>query len=216
MKAKILVIGMMFAGLSATTAWGDILFNTSGTTSGGSVSGSANFALSGGDLLITLTNSSTSVRAIAQVLDGLSFTLTGGSGLALVGVAAANNFEDSTGSTCQQVTTFVNQSHQTSRDVPRALVARLTLGPIVLRCWRLALVLFIPLVSSTLASPRRMDCLQMSTMIICSVRSRSLSATQRRRRASPQPRSTGGQPRRLRGPRAAASPPSWLRSQMVV
>lgn len=111
MKAKILIVGMMLAGLSATTAWGDILFTTSGTTTGGSVSGSANFALSGGDIIVTLTNTS-SVTAVAQVLDALNFTLTGGSGLTLIGVAA-NGFEDCTGASCAAVSSFVNQSKQT-------------------------------------------------------------------------------------------------------
>src|SRR5207237_572256 len=61
------------AGLTSTAQ--ALLFTTSGTTSGGAVSGSADFAITGSALIITLTNTTGSVGTIAQVLDGLTFTL---------------------------------------------------------------------------------------------------------------------------------------------
>ena len=101
LKAKVLVVGMMLAGLFATTAWCDTIITstTSGTTSGGSVSGTAVFDIGASSMTVTLENTTSSVSTIAQVLDGLGFTLTGGSGVTLTSVAAAG-FEDCTSGSC--------------------------------------------------------------------------------------------------------------------
>jgi hypothetical protein len=57
-----------------------VLFTASGTTSGGFVSATADFAFTDGTgLVITLTNTSPTVADIAQTLSGISFTLSGGS-----------------------------------------------------------------------------------------------------------------------------------------
>ena len=91
------------AGLTSTAQ--GLLFTTSGTTSGGAVSGSADFAITGSALIITLTNTTGSVGTIAQVLDGLTFTLTNGTAVTLTGVSAAG-FEDCHTGTCAVVNTF--------------------------------------------------------------------------------------------------------------
>jgi hypothetical protein len=98
MKTRFLAVGMMLAGLGAATAWADIFtFSTSGTTSGGSVSGSATFDISSSAMTITLANTGP-IASIAQVLDGLAFTLSGPvTGLALTSVSA-NGFETCIGS----------------------------------------------------------------------------------------------------------------------
>jgi hypothetical protein len=97
---------------------------TSGTTSGGAVSGSANFEIVGSILEITITNTSGSIANVAQVLDGLGFTLIGGSGLALIDVIAnvdgsnAHPFEDCTSATCTGVDTFHDYKHNTDLGSP--------------------------------------------------------------------------------------------------
>ena len=96
--------GMMLIG-PAKSAFADIVFTTSGTTSGGAVSGKATFSLVGSNELdITLVNTST-VSNDADVLAGLAFTLTGGTGLSLTSVNAAS-FQDCTSGTCVVDPTF--------------------------------------------------------------------------------------------------------------
>ncbi len=56
-----------------------IAFNVSGTTSGGAVSAIVTFDSIGSNLTIQLENTTAGVAAIAQVLDGLSFSLPGSS-----------------------------------------------------------------------------------------------------------------------------------------
>src|SRR5579862_8807394 len=103
-----LTIGLIAAGLvAATVAHADATFNftTSGTTTGGSVSGTADFDVGTSTMTLVLTNTTSTVDAIARVLDGFNFTATGGSGLALTSVSATG-FEDCTGTSCTSVGTF--------------------------------------------------------------------------------------------------------------
>jgi hypothetical protein len=85
--------------LAGTLAHADVTFTTTGTTSGGSVKGTAKFVIGASQMTLTLTNTTTTVASIAQVLDGLDFTLTGGSGLSLNNVSATA-FEDCSSGTC--------------------------------------------------------------------------------------------------------------------
>jgi PEP-CTERM motif-containing protein len=97
------------AGVTSTAQ--ALLFTTSGTTSGGSVSGTADFELTGLDSFeITITNTTTSVVDIAQVLDGLGFTLTGGSGVTFTGVTATG-FENCTSGSCVSDSVFHDYTH---------------------------------------------------------------------------------------------------------
>lgn len=93
-------------GLGARPAFADFLFSTSGTTSGGSVSGTADFSVSGTTLTLTLTNTTASPAAIAQVLDGFLFNLTGATSLTLNSVSATNGFENCTTGTCTSDSLF--------------------------------------------------------------------------------------------------------------
>jgi hypothetical protein len=106
--ASLLGAVMAFAG---NPALADVIFTTSGTTSGGAVSGTATFKVVGSTLEVILDNTSALVGSIAQVLDGLAFT-SDGTGLVLVSVSAAG-FIDCTTSTnsinnCMSVGTFHN------------------------------------------------------------------------------------------------------------
>jgi hypothetical protein len=92
------VVALLFLmAMGAPRASADIIttFTTSGTTSGGNVAGTATFDISGTGMTITLENTGP-IASIAQVLDGLGFTLTGGTGLALTNVSA-KGFETCTG-----------------------------------------------------------------------------------------------------------------------
>jgi PEP-CTERM motif len=102
---KLKVMLLAAAGMALTSTAQALVFTTSGTTSGGSVSGSADFEMGGSGLTITLTNTTGSVGTIAQVLDGLTFTLTDGTVVSLVSVAATG-FEDCHTGTCSLVNTF--------------------------------------------------------------------------------------------------------------
>jgi PEP-CTERM motif len=105
------IAGMcLCVGLTSTAQ--ALLITTTGTTSGGSVSGSADFEIVGSTLEITLKNTTNPVNDIARVLDGLTFTLTGGSGVTLTLVKAnadgsnAHPFEDCQSGSCVGVDTF--------------------------------------------------------------------------------------------------------------
>jgi len=97
---------LLSAGVTST-AQADLIFTTSGSTSGGPVAGTADFKVIGSTLELILENTTGSVGAIAQVLDGLSFTLGGTSIVGLASVTPnsdgsnAHSFEfcDSTGCT---------------------------------------------------------------------------------------------------------------------
>jgi hypothetical protein len=106
---KLAVLGLSVIALAAVPAMANFttIVTTSGTTSGGSVAGMATFTDVGTTLTIALENDTTNVNAIARVLDGLTFTLTGSfSGLTLTGVTAAG-FYDCTGMVgCTTVATF--------------------------------------------------------------------------------------------------------------
>jgi hypothetical protein len=91
-------LGCLILASSAKPVFADIVYTTSGTTSGGSVSGSATFVISAGKLDVTLTNTST-IHNAADVLTGLSFTLTGGTLTGLTGASAAG-VEDCTNVPC--------------------------------------------------------------------------------------------------------------------
>jgi PEP-CTERM motif len=106
------VLAALVLGLAAPPAMADFIFNTGGTTSGGSVSGTADFKIVGSTLELILTNTSVSETNVAQVLDGLAFTLVGGSVVALTGVSAAG-FVDCTTGTCLSVSTFHDYSDGT-------------------------------------------------------------------------------------------------------
>jgi hypothetical protein len=101
------VLAALVLALAAPPAMADFIFTstTTGTTSGGSVSGTATFKLVGSTFEVILANTTGSVDDIAQVLDGLAFTLVGGSGLSLSSVSATG-FEDCTSGTCTSVGTF--------------------------------------------------------------------------------------------------------------
>lgn len=101
---------LLWAGLTSTAQ--AILVTTSGLSSGGeSVSGSADFQIIGSTLQITLTNTTSPINDIGQVLDGLGFTLIGGSGVTLTGVTAAGFMDCHTG-TCSPVGTFHDWGNQ--------------------------------------------------------------------------------------------------------
>jgi hypothetical protein len=92
--------------LAANPATANIIYTTSGTTSGGSVAGSADFTIGASTLTLVITNSTSSVGDIAQVLDGLSFTTVGGSGLSLSSVSATGFVDCFAGPTCASSATF--------------------------------------------------------------------------------------------------------------
>jgi PEP-CTERM motif len=95
---------LVWVGLPSTAQ--ALLVTTTGTTSGGSVSGSADFEIIGPSTMeIILTNTTGTVGHIAQVLDGLTFTLTGAAGVTLTSVSASG-FEDCHTGTCSPVGTF--------------------------------------------------------------------------------------------------------------
>ncbi len=91
-------LGCLILASSAKPVLADIVYSTSGTTSGGAVSGSVTFAISAGKLDVTLTNTST-IHNAADVLTGFSFNLTGGTLTGLTGVTAAG-VEDCTNVPC--------------------------------------------------------------------------------------------------------------------
>ena len=108
-----MIRGIALAGLvltlGATPALASsfpVTIGTSGTTTGGAVSGSASFTISGSTLDITLTNSTTTFGSVASVLDGLTFTLTGGSGFTLASVTASGFVDCADQPTCQSVAVF--------------------------------------------------------------------------------------------------------------
>jgi hypothetical protein len=98
-------LGVLAWALLTSTTQANIIFNTSGSTSGGSVSGTADFTILASTLDVTITNTTNPVNDLARVLDGLAFTLVGGSGLTLTSVTAAG-FVDCTSGTCTSVGTF--------------------------------------------------------------------------------------------------------------
>lgn len=93
------LLGLCLAG-AAPTSWATLIgsFNTSGTTDGGAgnVSATALFDLTGNTLTLTLTNTTSSIERIAEVLDGFRFTLSTGS-LTLTSVTAQGGELDCTG-----------------------------------------------------------------------------------------------------------------------
>ncbi len=114
---RLSLAGVLAAGLATMPAYGDFIINTSGTTSG-PVTGQADFHVVSNTVLdITLTNTS-AVAAIAQLLEGLNFTLTGstlhGTILSVNPTAdgSGNHFMDCTGKShgdaCTPVNTFVD------------------------------------------------------------------------------------------------------------
>ena len=106
---KTSVVAALLLGLSAAPALGSpITITTSGTTSGGAVSGSAVFTFSGTSLTIALQNTTATWGSVASVLDGLSFTYTGGAGLTLTGVSSPSNFMDCSSGTCVASSTFTD------------------------------------------------------------------------------------------------------------
>ena len=110
---------LLSIGLTSTAQ--ALLFTTSGTTSGGSVSGTANFEITGANAFeITIANTTTSVGDIAQVLDGLGFTLTGGSGVTFTGVTAAG-FENCTSGSCVSDSVFHDYTHVPPNPSPTAI-----------------------------------------------------------------------------------------------
>ena len=111
----------LLIGIAAIPAFADINFTTSGTSGGNAVSGSADFSIiSPGVLQIVITNTTGSavnpLNQISEVLDGLAFTLTGGSGFTLTNVSAAGGFEDCTGVNCVGVGTFTDYTNQAKND----------------------------------------------------------------------------------------------------
>lgn len=110
MKTTFLAIGLMLAELGVTAAWADTTYSatTSQTINGvGQVAGTAAFDISSTGMTITLTDTTPSIVTVGQVLDGLDFTVTGGSGLALTSVTASG-FIDCTTGTCTAVSSFDN------------------------------------------------------------------------------------------------------------
>jgi len=92
---------LMLASTATTPVFADIVFSTSGSTSGGAVSGSADFSASATDLFVTLVNTS-SIHDAANVLTGFNFTLTGGTGITLIGVSPTS-FQDCTSLPCTTI-----------------------------------------------------------------------------------------------------------------
>jgi hypothetical protein len=88
-------LGLLLLASSAKPMFADIVYSTSGTTSGGAVSGSATFVISAGKLDITLTNTST-IENAATVLAGISFTLVGGTLTGLTSASAAGIYDCTT------------------------------------------------------------------------------------------------------------------------
>ena len=82
-----LVVAMVLAVTSAGVAQADQFFSTPAGSvnplTGQPVSASANFSLSGSTLTLTLTNLTPDMVSAGQLLTGLSFTLSDGSGVTL-------------------------------------------------------------------------------------------------------------------------------------
>ncbi len=107
-----------FLVLASFPAWADFTFISGTTTTGGAtVGGKAVFHNAGGGVLdLTLSNTTSTLTDIGQLLDGLGFTLSGATITNLVSVTASNgtigggsgDFVDCTNGTCTSVSTFHN------------------------------------------------------------------------------------------------------------
>jgi hypothetical protein len=129
MRRLLIAIPLMIGMAATMPAFADINFTTSGTTcTGCTVNGSADFSVSGQVLTIVITNSTGSaanpLNDQQEVLTGLGFTLTGGSGFTLANVSFTNNspgtknFEDcEASSSCTPVSTFVDYTNQAATDL---------------------------------------------------------------------------------------------------
>lgn len=102
-KGRPALLIMLFTLLMARSALADVTYSTSGSDSDGAVAGTAVFSVSGSDLYIILTDTSSVIGAAGQVLTGLDFTVTGGSGLTLIDVTPTT-YDDCSSGTCTSIT----------------------------------------------------------------------------------------------------------------
>jgi hypothetical protein len=94
---------LVLLALGAVPAFADLTFSTNS----GGVAGTAVFHVSGNTLTVTLTNNTSGINTVADVLDGLAFSVTGGASLSLTNVAASG-FIDCTGANCVSTSTFID------------------------------------------------------------------------------------------------------------
>jgi len=84
------------------------IYSTDANIGGDPVSGTASFHLDGHTLAVTLENTTPDISKIIQLLDGIRFTLSGGSGvtLTLLSVSAQGFYDCADGTTCISETAF--------------------------------------------------------------------------------------------------------------